>query len=359
MPRLILPLSLVALLQLSSCAHYVLQKRTFSNPSLSPPELMKEDGPVKKVFIASVNNFNGQTEGIESLGIQIGGLELTRDYLEIVRKKFGERSLVLSTGNFLFPNHEESASVFQSYIALNFDAYGLSHRELAHVLNLPRPVRGQSSPVFINSNIFDLRTSELLGQGPLTNHQIFRRNGINIGLISVAPAPEQSLAGYFFEDPTPAILRARTHLIRNQAQVLILMLHHPSGCFTDPVSRQFSCESKGMLNSIIERLPAGSIDIVLTTGEHHASGLWKDVFVSSSPGNGLYLKGLVLAFDTQQNAIDHSQTTLLQPTLLCQSFFQLTEDCYIGDSRRLSRLQEDKLRTIPARFLDESLAKDK
>lgn len=351
MNRLIVILCLLTLIQLTSCAHYALERHSFSYPDLDQ-QLMREDDKIAKVFLASINDFNGQHEGVESLGIQIGGFDLTQEYLNIVREKFEGRSLLVGMGNFipLSETPELKETLFHRFLGLDFDLYGVSSRELTLARELTQN-KISPTPTFVNSNVFDLTTSEVISDGPLVSHYLIRRNNINFGFISIAPPANSVISGTYFEDPAPAVLRTRTHLIRNQADVIVLLLHHPSGCYTHPSTRNFTCDESGVVDNLIDRLPPNSIDIILTAGEHHSYGEWKNTFILSSPGNGLYLKGMVIAYDREKRTIDRTRSYLMRPTLLCGAFFQLSEDCYIGDSRRLSLLHDDKLRTIQARFL--------
>ncbi len=343
----------VAFFSLLSCSHYHLEKRVFSIPELDQ-EIVKEGKDQKKIILASINDFNGQVYGVESLGIQIGGLDLLQGYVSILKESFNDQLVLLKTGHDFLPASSASRqqSIIQRLLTLNFDIYGVSSKEFIPV----QALKSSTHLTFINSNIYTIANSELYDQPPFVSHKILERNGVRLGFISIAPPNHgEPLTGYYFEEAVAAVLRARTHLRRNQAEVIVLISHFPSGCHRPDLAKPLECLATGHLDKLIERLPPQSLDVVFTTGQHHAYGRWKDLMVVTSPGNGLYLNTLVLAYDTRNKKLDLAQSTLFPPTLLCQSFFQMTDDCFIGDERRLNELHKDKLKTVPARFFDKAI----
>lgn len=342
-----------AFFSLLSCSHYELEKRVFSIPDLDQ-EVLKESPDQKKIILASINDFNGQVSGVESLGIQIGGLNLLQDYVSILKESFSEQLVLLKTGHDFLPASPQSRQqdILQRLLTLEFDIYGVSSKEFTQVQSL----KSSTHLTFINSNIYTIANSELYDQPPFVAHKILERNGVRLGFISIAPPNhDEPLTGYYFEEAVAAVLRARTHLRRNQAELIVLISHFPSGCHRPDLAKPLDCLATGHLDKLIGRLPPESLDIVFTTGQHHAYGKWKDLLVVTSPGNGLYLNTLVLAYNTKEKKLDLNQSTLFPPTLLCQSFFQMTDDCFIGDERRLDELHKDKLKTVPARFFDKTI----
>lgn len=340
----------IALTKLSSCSHYTLERQRYSLPERSSHQLLDELPNEKKVLLSSFNNLNGQVEGVESLGIQIGGLELLTRYLEALGSLFPERWISLGTGD-LMPLQPAGPRFIEQLSALPVNLLGVSAQDFPTWLGVDTQIP------LVNSNIFDIQESKLYDRPPFVGHYLIEKNQVKLGFISVAAPPPKTLVGYYFEDMTAAILRARSYLQKAGAEVMVLLLHEDTGCTR--VEEQLNCSSEGTLERILRRLPQDSLQVVFATSEYHSYGRWRDLFVVTSPGNGLYLSTLVLAYDKAKKKVNLERSHLPAPTLLCSAFFQLSEDCFIGDSRRLSELHEDKLRTIPARFFGQEIPIDR
>jgi hypothetical protein len=348
--RIFIPVILVFCtgLYISACSSYNVKVTQYSLPeyidfsnNLEPHE--------RALIIASVNDINGQLEGIENMGIQIGGISLVKSYLDILRTLYPDRVVTLSAGNlFSIPQDLNSSIAITSEIKdLSLDGVGMSTADFE--------IYRQSKPIdlpLINSNIFEIRTSDLYQLGTMAPHRLIQRGDLTLGVISIA-APKEDLiySGYYFEDLAASYLRARTFLRRNNVNITALILNADSGCSKKSLIDELECLESGQLARLVDRLPPGSIDLILTTGEFYGYGKYKDILVLNSPGNGLYLNTLFLTYDTKTQKINHQKTILQQPTLLCSSFFQLTADCYIGDSRRLNEIHKDKQKTKQAIFL--------
>lgn len=305
----------------------------------------------RPLVIASINDLNGQLDGIENMGIQIGGVDLIQSYLDILRSRYSDQVLTLSAGNlFAIPEDTHTAAMIARELSqLKFDGVGMSKSDF----EIYRQNKNINLPL-INSNIFEIQTSNLFQLSSSAPTRLIQRGDLSVGLVSVTAAKSDLVyPGFYFEDLTASYLRALTFMRRNNANLIILILNADSGCSRISLQDELQCGQDGVLSRLLDRLPPNSVDVILTTGEFYGYGIYRNTLVLNSPGNGLYLNTLFLVYDTNEKKINLQKTVLQQPTLLCESFFQLTKDCYLGDSRRLNEIHKDKQRTQQARFLGE------
>lgn len=352
---------LFILLNSCSSSDLKLHRYTTTEKHPAPKALLTEE---RLLVITSLNDINGQLNGVESQGINIGGYTLIENYLTILKNYYPEKMLTISTGHLVphAASEKLSKSIIDRLTLLPVDFYGVSYREIEEISHLKK----SSSFQFLNSNIFQIQTGKLVGGPSLLASSTKRVNGVNIGLISVAiPSDKKTLTGLYFQDIVTAILKTRNDLVKKNADVIILISHENTHCETnhpdEPQNAKLDCSSSEGLTKLLKRLPPQTVDVVITTGERfgygrHSSG----VYVLNTPGNGLYLGHLQLIYNLKEKSINHEKTAIFVPTLLCGTFFELTKDCYIGDdSERIKALVKSEFAKIPAVFFGEKLKKIK
>lgn len=351
-----------ALFLLNSCSSRNLIKNSYSTPEPHPaPKALAESERV--VALATINDLNAQLSGIESQGIRIGGLKLTKDYLSILKKSYAENLLTLSTGHLIphLANDDLAKSVLTQVESLPIDFFGVSYREIDFLTS--KAVTSESfKQHFLNSNIFKIQTSQLIEDTPLLPFAVKKINDVSFGLISVAPANDKKINnGVYFQDPVPAILKTRNQLLKQDVDVIVLLSHFPSLCETkepsDANKNELICQDDQGLSLLIKRLPPQTVDIIVSTGERFSYGLHSSgIYILNTPGNGLYLGHLQLVFDTETKKINHQKTSVFVPTLLCENFFELTQDCYVGENeKRIEALKKSQFEKVQAIFFGEEL----
>lgn len=354
---------LLTLFFFNSCSSRNLTQNYFTTPHPHPTPSSLESSE-RLIAIATLNDLNGQIDGVNSHGMRIGGLELIKNYLTILKKNYPQNLLSLSTGH-LIP-HDTSQDLTESLLSqisdLPIDFFGISYREIGDISSLSMPEKKLMKSSFINSNIFKIKNSQLIEDPPVAAYAIQEINDVKFGIISVAPAHENKvITGTYFQDPIPAILKTRNILLKNNVDVIVLLSHFPTQCETKTPEKNkkahLLCEENQGLSLLIKRLPPKSIDIILTTGERFTYGIHPSgIYVLNTPGNGLYLGHLQLVFDLETKSINHEKTSVFVPTLLCENFYQLTQDCYLGDNKkRFQALQDSKFEKIQATFFGETI----
>lgn len=339
------------LIAFAGCSSKEMKQESYALPKL-PPAFAKNLKPKEKSFVlVGLNDLNAQLKGLEGEGLSIGGAELQERYLSIIENRFEGKNLILSTGHLTQKRSSQNQKkvVYSAVRKSPVHAFGVSSRELEDHQAIKAPL--------INSNVFEISSRDLLESEHMKSYRIFERAGIKIGVLSVTPPhPQQVLNGLYFEDAVASILKNYQHLENENVDLVTLISHFPSQCETSSPqfekTRKLSCPETSPLKKILERLPANEIDIVISTGQKFSFGQIDGVYVMNTPGNGLYLDLLRVVYNSEKKQIDHDKTLHFGPILLCESFYQLTDDCFIGNSReRYQKLQEDEFAQTPAYFL--------
>lgn len=337
------------------CSSKEMKKESYALPEL-PSSFKKPLSQNEKSFVlVGLNDLNAQMSGIESHGLSIGGLDMLERYLSIINTVFKDENLVLSTGHL---TQERSSDAQKNYIyqalgKLPIHAIGTSTRELKSGEEIVSPL--------INSNVFNIASRSLLENQNMKPYRIFERGGLKIGVLSVTPPDtKEVLNGLYFEDAVASVLKNYNSLKSEGVDIVTLISHYPPECETESPQfeneRELICEEDSNLKKILERLPRNEIDIILTTGQRFSFGKINDVYVMNTPGNGLYLDLIKVVYNDDKKRINHSKTKHIGPVLLCQQFYDLTEDCFIGNApERFERIQDTEYEQMPAKFLGVSV----
>lgn len=342
------------------CSSREMKKNNFTLPHKQTMKHLNENE--KGIVIAGINNLNSQLSGIHSQGLSIGGLDRLNRYLEILRTSFKDESLILSTGKLSQEKSSTSQTqrVYESLNQTPIQFFGLSYQEVKSIYQQDNEESWKKLN-WINSNIFEISTQQLLQNESILPHRIYQTNGLKIAILSVTPTSEDKMIqGLYFQDTAAALLKAQKQLKAQGVDVIGLISHLPHQCETQNPQfedeRELVCHEDSNLSRLIRRLPNNRPDFILNTGETFAFGKIEDTYVINTPGNGLYIGLLSLVYDTEKKQIVHNKTTQFGPILLCDEFYNLTDDCYIGHSKkRFEKIKDSNFKKTPAYFLGEPI----
>lgn len=316
------------------------------------------NGPLKRIVLVATNNFEGnlhpRRENIleeEEKGpfLEIGGAEILSSYIDILRKRYPGQLLLLDAGNLFSnkANDQEIQKTLEIYRHLKYDAIAFTERELLALNNFKkghRLMQKEEIP-FVNSNIIDLKTGNLLKWKNLLPYRFIQINDLRIGIIGTTvfdPSKLKNthpLKGHYFEDPILSIIKTTKKLKRKGAELIVLSTHVKSHCMV-PNSRklkflnnasahQLSCPSpKDSLLTLLKRLPPHTIDIIMTSNVKTGDGFINDIPILQNPGNGVYFSRIEIMYDKKSKKIIPDRTIIHPPTKLCHQFFAQTNDCY-------------------------------
>lgn len=370
----------------SFCSLNNISPEIYSHPEWKNSKIQNDY--IKKVIIASTNNFQGHLKAHtdlvyinkikKNLTLKVGGANILSAYLNILRKRYPNELLVLDSGDlFNKTDLKQNQYILKLYNYLQYDGIAFSNHELQTLIE-NTDYLNQYPVSFINSNILDLKTGKPLEDSQLLPYKIVTVNDIKIGIIGITSPSNTSkklyskVKGVYFEDPVLSFLKTKKILRREKVNVTILLTQINTDCISDnpqyqksyinSSSLQLNCPSQNdELTKFINRLPPQSIDVIITGNLNFSNGFIGNIPIIQNKGQGRYLSRIELYYDQRRKRVVKEKTTIHSPTKLCHQFFEGTQDCHtgkelpklnlpwVGDKHRLERLKSFKL--VPAKFL--------
>lgn len=353
-----------------------------------------QKAPLEKIAIAISNNEAGKTNSERApipsqilvpglpTSIKFGGPSVLSSYIGILRKRYDNRLVLLDSGRFIKSdsNQEDQDSLLKLYKHLDYDALMFTEEEVIRFMDDPKKITNHALP-YINSNIVNLRSKKLLTHKVVRDSIILNKAGVKIGIIGLTTYDGRKVIssdrfkGLYFEKPEITFLEYKNKLKRKGADIIILMANIKTNCESKlpprtlnsprPSWAKIYCDDKndGLLR-FLKRIPRGSLDLlVLGNSERQLRGFLLNTPVITTPPSSGYLGMAEIFYDKAAKRLvwDHS---LLHPKIqLCENFFKVTSDCYLGDkipgyNERIKRLKKSALQIKPAMFLGHEIKPD-
>ncbi len=354
----------------------------------------KTDGHQQRLMVAISNNEEGELrtelapipKNIIKPGspssVEYGGPSFLSSYVSILRKRFGERLILLDSGRFLKKsvNKEDQNAMLKFYNHLNYDGVLFTEEEVIHYLSNQEELALNNIP-YINSNIIDLKTKKLLTKGKVTSSTILNKDGLKVGLIGLTSyegrkvLSHEYFKGIYFEKPAVTFLEYKNILKKKGADIIILMANLKTNCESKLPPKTLSSprpnwakiycqDKKDDLLRFLKRIPRGSLDLlVLTNSNTQLRGYLLDTPVISTPPSSGFLRMVEIFYDKEQKKLIWDKSLLHPKIQLCQSFFKATSDCHInanipGYTERMRLLKSTALQLMPAIFLGHEVKPD-
>ena len=359
------------------------KQEIFSHPRGKVPLLSHEKFTLLPLF-----SHHGLQEGLDpkketlSLGstskeFKVGGASILSSYLQIIKQRFKNKALIISTGKISHPKDDPQIKSLKFKIMekLPFDSVLYTGEDYLSLQQLEG-----TSPytiAFLNSNLLSLKTQEVIKKEELKRvenlfpFQLIEKQGIKIGLMgltdiqTLTSQSRKKLSGVYFQDLAAAFLKFKHRLRSLGAQVFILLSDIPTQCqapsFYKPKRGSaippLRCPSQDPLKKFTERLPPNSLDLIVLSGYRQGSGRMKKILVLNDAPNGHFLSQALLYFDHQTQKILFEKTKLYPKTKICHRFFVATRDCHLYEPNwflkksRQKAIKSHAYALMPAQFL--------
>lgn len=299
--------------------------------------------------ILYTNNFKNQIDATKESypndnNINVGGKEGLKSYISILRKKF-KNPILLDAGNMLDRQASPDAinGTINLYNELDYDAVLLTENEILNLKN-----DSDIKFPFVSTNIIDLKKeteSDFLNN---KSYLIKEIDGIKLGIVGLTLYKKNSnISGIIFDDPVARLISVSS-LIRDKVDAIVLLIHPTSHC-----NDYYSCKSSGdEITSTIERLPPGSVDLVIGGEVSMGKTMIDDYNVAQNFGRGQFIGVSTLHFDESKKLLS-DKTQILSPLKVCSHYFDATADCHIeiGDGAKRNLIRESKYKLISPRIL--------
>ncbi|MFZ8933631.1 MAG: hypothetical protein ACO2ZP_07020 [Bacteriovoracaceae bacterium] len=376
--------NLLLLFLLLSCNRTDLKKQVYSQPE------WKEPAQALTYHLAFTSQFQGEIYGetkrykeaeiiderLVHHNLQIGGGDTLKSYINIYKKRYGDRFILIDTGEiFQSPtSFDENEKTLMHYEELGYDAIGFTKKDFLalNYLTSSATKRPEFNLNFSNENIIDLQLGTRIKRTYLSPYKIIKKDGIKFGLIflETIKGPDSTINGIYVQDPIISLLHLKKEFRREKVDFSIIVINTPTLCQADygrkpkalaETGTDISCPAKDPLKDFISRMPPFFGDIVVSPSSIPSSGHINSKPVLLVPGKGQFIGRAQIVYDSINKKFDLKQSALLSPLKLCQHFFAATEDCFIPprDSKefqkRIDGLAKNKFKKIKAKFLGEEI----
>ncbi len=286
-----------------------------------------------QLVVVGTNDFHGYLRPVET-DIQghkviVGGAELFAAYAKILHKKFGDH-LVLLDGGDIFQGTLESNNFFGKpvidfYNLLPYRAAAVGNHEFDYGprkkgakdrLGHLKDRMAEAKFPFVQANIF--KNGKIWREKNLFPSVMIRAGAYKIGIIGLtttttpAKTLPQNVTSLEFRDYLEPTLREAKKLRGQGADFIFIATH----------------EGEKPLNQLLEALPRGTIDAVVSGHSHtEVHEFVAGVPVIQSRSRGLYFGRIDLFVNKQTKKIVPELTKIHDMQWICGTWFKNSEEC--------------------------------
>lgn len=338
-------------------------------------------------------NLEPQTEAAkdkhqpQEILMSVGGVDIFARYLHILRTHYPDQVMALDAGNSLGGTLDSrssgATSILEAFSELSYDALSFSAEDLTAGPSLKKgttatskwmpPLLAQTKTPVLFTNLVDLQTAQPVAWGNSAPQLLKVVNGVKVGFIgllsndSVSKLDAALMNGLYIEHSMQALLKQARLLRLKGAEVIVVSAYGGIECGLKraddedlPLNKvNFNpaeagiCSTEGSLASLIQALPAGMVDVIITGGSPaKVANVINGIPVLQAFPKGVAFSRIDLTYDRTNKRVLTDKTVIHQPTRLCHRFFKATEDCFTEDKT------VDHRQLIPARYLGEEIKPD-
>ncbi len=293
------------------------------------------------VTIIGTNDLHGVVEPqVLTVGdkqLRYGGMLALSGYLQTLRRRYGERLVLVDGGDLyqgtLISNLSEGRAIIAGYNILGYAASAIGNHEFDFgageaggndKLAVVKQRIAEAKFPFLALNVFERATHRRV-EWKNTRPSVLRdAGGMKVGILGVSTieTPKvtrtENVTSLEFVDPVPHVIAGARQLRAEGARLVVLIGHVGGKCsdLVDPHDLS-SCEPGAELFDLIERLPAGTIDVAVGGHTHAYVAQWvRGVATIEAGARGRSL-GWVDACLGQNGRIDPKASKIYRPVTLC------------------------------------------
>ncbi len=321
-----------------------------SRSQLSPPNL-------ETLAVLGTNDLHGNLAPIQMktddakgpVSFEAGGAATLSAYIDILRSEFGDHLLWLDAGDefqgTLESNPSGGASVVQFFNFQKLTAAAVGNHEFDFGIPSLKERMKEAQYSFLAANILDAKTGERAELPNTLPHQIVTAGNLKVGILglSTLDTPKttrvSNVQSLRFENLKKATLRETSALRKEGAQIILLTAHVGLDCpstsrnaatyqLRKPTDLQEACNSQDEMVKLLESLPAGTVDAVVTGHSHTVVHHWiAGIPVVQAGSYGRYLNVIYLSYDPSTHRVLPEETRIEGPIPVCTQVFQNQNDC--------------------------------
>jgi 5'-nucleotidase len=335
------------------------QAAEFQEPSRweAPLRSQPTSSNLETLAIIGTNDLHGNLSPIQmktddtlgQVSFSAGGVATLSAYIDILRSEFGDHLIWLDAGDefqgTLESNPSGGASVVQFFNFQKLTAASIGNHEFDFGIPSLKARMKEAQYPFLAANILNAKTGERADFPNTLPHQIVTAGNLKVGILglSTLDTPKTTRAinvqSLKFENLKAATLREVEALRKKGAQIILLTAHVGVDCPSNsraaaayqmrkPTDFQESCNNQDEMVQLLESLPPGTVDAVVTGHSHTIVHHWiAGVPVVQAGSYGRYLNVIYLSYDPSTRRILPDETRIEGPVPVCAQVFQNQNDC--------------------------------
>ncbi len=293
--------------------------------------------------------YTREKENVKSTPYEAGGAAILASYIQILRSEFGEHMIWLDAGDefqgSVESNLEYGKPMVQFFNTMGLNAAAIGNHEFDFGLPHLHGRMKEATYPYLAANISEKKTGRPAHFPNTFPSKIIRAGNLNVGVIGLATldTPKTTKAShvesFHFENLRFTALREAENLRKLGANIILITAHVGLKCdppsqniaargFRKPTDPQGGCGERDEMVQLLETLPPGTIDGVVSGHSHQVVHQWiAGVPVIQGGAFGRYINVIYLTYDWTQKRIVPDQTRIEGPIPICSKVFQNQNDC--------------------------------
>jgi len=308
-----------------------------------PESAQSVETPTEQTCIAVIgtNDLHGaveaQTIRVGTQEVQRGGILTISGYIDILRKQFGKKIVLLDGGDLLHGTLTAKVSrggvMVKALNALGFTAAAIGNHEFDFGPLLPgdpdrlgvvkKRIKEAAFP-FLAANVINRSSGTPITWPNTLPSTLIDIDGVQVGIVGLSTPSTplttrpQNVASLQFLNPQPILIREATRLRDNGAQLVILVSHMGDDCpeTKDPKDLS-SCDGRGELFSLLESLPRNLVDVAIGGHTHSVVAHWIGTTATIEAAHRGRKFTWVKACISPEGGLDRTTSVIHQPVDAC------------------------------------------
>jgi 5'-nucleotidase len=346
----------------SSIARWTFALLTLALTSCSSPRTVSAHpgDRIETIEIAGTNDIHGaltpfswktkDAPGIAPTPYNAAGVAVLATYIRHLRTQYGKDFLWLDGGDefqgSLESNLEGGAPLVDFFNLMKLDGAAIGNHEFDFGLPNLKDRMKQAHYPYLAANIVNKDSGKLADFPNTLPHMIYSlgENGaLKVGVLGLSTLDTptttraENVANFRFENLHDTTMKEADALRKAGAQIVVIVTH--AGLFCDnhihgeskvrtPDDAQGTCEKDGEIVRLLQSLPAGTVDAVVSGHTHSVVHHWVNgVPVIQGASSGKFINVISLSYDWTQKRVIPSLSTIEGPIPVCEKVFKNRGDC--------------------------------
>ena len=346
--RSLIPFALQVALQ--ACSSPALDTSAKAAPTVAQPT----NPAIETIVLMGTNDIHGalgpmklKTKDSDETAYEKGGMTWLAGYIKLLRQEYGSRLLVLDAGDefqgSIESNTLKGAPMVQFFNTVGINGATLGNHEFDFGQDTLKLRMSEAKYPYVMSNIVEKSTGKRPEFPNTVPHLLLQAGRVKVGVIGlstrdtpVTTIPD-NVKNLDFTDLAEATLREAKALRAKGAQLITVLAHVGQECELPPIVKNqihkagevaSDCNKANELSQFLNKLPAGTVDAVITGHSHTLVHHWINgipVIESGSRGHQFHL--IYLDYDLATGKLLADQTRIEGPVPICPKIFKNQGEC--------------------------------